>query len=39
MQNDDEIDKTFKILKKKNSIFFLHCVTIYPTPFKLLHLK
>jgi len=37
---DDEIDKTFKILKKKKINFsFLHCVTIYPTPFKELHLN
>ena len=37
---DDEIEKTFGILKKKKINFsFLHCVTIYPTAFKHLHLS
>lgn len=37
---DDEIKKTFEILKKKKINYsFLHCVTIYPTPFKHLNLN
>lgn len=36
---DDEIKKTFNILKLNNKNFsFLHCVTIYPTTFEHLHL-
>ena len=36
---DSEIKKTYDILKKrKKSFSFLHCVTIYPTPFKHLNL-
>ena len=36
---DNEIKKTYDILKKKRKNFsFLHCVTIYPTPFKHLNL-
>ncbi len=37
---DNEIKKTFEILKKsKKNFSFLHCVTIYPTPFKHLNLS
>lgn len=37
---DDEIQKTYEILKKNNKNFsFLHCVTIYPTPLKQLNLS
>ena len=37
---DNEIKKTFDILKKNKKKFsFLHCVTIYPTPFKHLNLS
>lgn len=36
---DDEIVKTANILKKnKNNFSFLHCVTIYPTPYNNLNL-
>ena len=35
---DDEILRANKILKNKN-LSFLHCVTIYPTPLKELHLS
>ncbi len=36
---DSEIKKTFEILdRKKKNFSFLHCVTIYPTPFKHLNL-
>lgn len=37
---DNEIKKTFEIVKKRKKNFsFLHCVTIYPTPFKNLNLS
>ena len=37
---DDEIKKASKILKEKKINFsLLHCVSIYPTPFKLLNLS
>ncbi len=37
---DNEIKKTFDILKKsKKNFSFLHCVTIYPTPFRHLNLN
>jgi len=37
---NDEIEKTSKILKKNKINFsLLHCVSIYPTPFKLLNLS
>ena len=37
---DDEIKKTYDILKNnKKNFSFLHCVTIYPTPFKHLNLN
>ena len=35
---DDEIEKTYNILKNKN-FSFLHCITIYPTPLNNLNLK
>lgn len=37
--HDDEIKKTFDILKKSKSNFsFLHCITLYPTLFRDLNL-
>jgi N,N'-diacetyllegionaminate synthase len=37
---DDEIEKTAKYLNENNKNFsFLHCVTIYPTPLKDMHLN